>query len=63
MSTTLYRTPSGRLHHLVPCSGGARKSNVTKVVLTDEELLTVPIGLRCRCAWRSFELARERAGA
>lgn len=62
MSTTLWRTPSGRLHWMRDCSGGATRRNTTKVVLTDEALapLQRPADNICRCAWGVRDKARER---
>jgi hypothetical protein len=62
MATELWRAPSGRLHHMRVCSGGAAKSKMTRVSMSDEEILAVEVGALCRCAWRSFQLARERTG-
>lgn len=61
-TTKLWRAPSGRLHQLRGCSGAPASITLTKVALTDAELLAVPVGTLCRCAWSTFEKARERSG-
>jgi len=60
MTTQLWRTPSGRLHRMRRCSGGARHDNTTSVTLTDAELRDVPMTSLCRCAWHSREKAAQR---
>jgi hypothetical protein len=56
--TTLWRTPSGRLHGMRSCSGGATPRNTTRSLLTDEQLAAFPE--LCRCAWGRRDKARAR---
>jgi hypothetical protein len=66
-TTTLWRTPSGRLHRMRYCSSGAHPRNTTRVQLADAELAPLEYGAPdtrlCRCALRVRDQARQRLAA
>jgi hypothetical protein len=63
MTTTLWRSPSGRLHHQRHCSGGAGRRN-RKVTVPDDQLAPLEYGgmggKLCACAIGVRDKARAR---
>jgi hypothetical protein len=60
----VFRAPSGRLHSLKGCTGGAGTKRMRKWSMSATKLAGWPDDQLCRCAWHKRDKARATvAGA